>query len=158
MEQNTLNGLTLALSAGALACSGGVTTHATTATINYVLRGKFMAAKTAITGGTTPTTDAVSGNPIQLLANRGRAVVWCLDSAGAVKVVAGPAIDYLNGAFPVPPQFPEIPDDLVPFAYQVLKAASNASLVTFGTTNWNATGFTNSTQDILCLPDRPQTA
>jgi hypothetical protein len=60
------------------------------------------------------------------------------------------------GNFRHAPSFPHVPDDVCPFAYQVLKHYSEATSVTFGTSNWNTTGFTNVIVNVMQLPDRPQ--
>lgn len=161
MDQRIMRGMNFCTTSGLLTATGGVTTHDTTVTINYVLNGKI-ATKTAITTGATPTTDYVTGDAITLTKNNGRTVVWGLISGGTVKVIAGPitewdGTDWLNGAGA--PDFPNIPDDFVPFAYQVIKGASTVSGTwTFGTNNWNATGITSTITNVAVLPDRPDRA
>ena len=58
--QADMQGLNLCTTLGALALTGAATTHATTVTITYSVGGKGY-TKTAITGGTTPTTDYNTG-------------------------------------------------------------------------------------------------
>lgn len=157
MDQLANRGLNFCTTSGLLTATGAETVHDTTVTINYVLNGKI-ATKTAITDGTTPTTDYVTGNAITLTANKARTVVWGLISGGTVKVIAGPIVDWDGTAFVQPPNFPAIPDTFVPFAYQILKAGSTAGTITFGSSNWNATGFTNAIVNVAVLPDRPQTS
>jgi len=157
MEQALFRGMNFCTTSGLLTATGGVTTYDTTVTINYVLNGKI-ATKTAITAGTTPTTDYVTGESITLTASKGRVVVWGLISGGTVKVIAGPIVDWDGTNFRPAPDFPAIPDDFVPFAYQILKASSSAGTITFGSSNWNATGFTNSIVNVAVLPNRPQTS
>lgn len=157
MDKTTLYGMSLCLSTGLLTATGGVTTHDTTVTINYVIDG-VIRQKTAITTGATPTTDAVSGSSITLTASKARLAVWCLDSSGTVKVVAGDIVDWDGVAFNVPPPVPPIPETLVPFATQMLKASSAAGTITFGSSNWNATGFTNSIENVCVLRARPRTS
>lgn len=157
MEKVMLRGQNFCTTSGLLTATGAETVHDTTVTINYVLGGKI-ATKTAITDGATPTTDYVSGDAITLTASKARTVVWGLISGGTVKVIAGPIVDWDGTAFNVPPDFPSIPDTFVPFAYQILKASSAAGTITFGSSNWNATGFTNSIVNVAVLPDRPQTS
>ena len=86
-------------------------------------------------------------------------MVWGLNAVGTVQCAMGrhQRLD-MAGNFVVAPEFPTIPDDFCPFAYQVLKAGATASAsgVVFGTTNWNATGFTNVIQNVAFLPSRPQ--
>lgn len=157
MEKRKLYGQNFCTTSGLLTATGAETVYDTTVTINYVLNGKI-ATKTAVTDGTTPTTDYVSGSAITLTANKARTVVWGLISGGTVKVIAGDIVDWDGVAFNVPPPFPAIPDDFVPFAYQILKAGSTAGTITFGSSNWNATGFTNAIVNVAVLPDRPQTS
>lgn len=145
--------------AGLTGISGAATTFSTGVTTVYSLLGKAF-SKAAITGGATPTTDAVSGAAITLTANKGTVVVWGLDSGGNVKVLGG-SVETLDasGNFNAAPQFPAIPDTICPFAYSVHKAGSTLSgTFTFGTSNWNTTGMTHAVQDIVALPSRPQVA
>lgn len=159
MEKLTLRGQNFCTTPGALACTGAASTFATTTSINYALNGK-LATKTLVTGATTPTTGYSSGAAITLAASQARVIVWGLISGGTVKVLEGPVTtwdgtNYGNGGAPA---FPDIPDAFVPFAYQILKTSSTAGTITFGSSNWNATGFTNSIVNVAVLPDRPQTS
>lgn len=159
---------TKALTSGLLTATGAETVHDTTVTITYKINGKLY-AKTAITDGTTPTTDyntsaafpaLVGGNSVANAPGQGTVVVWALNSSGTVKCMQGSieALD-IGGSFVKAPLFPSIPDDVCPFAYQVLKAGNTAALSNiFGTANWNATGYTNVIQNVSVLPDRPQVA
>lgn len=155
MENSNLRGANFCTTSGLLTATGGETVYDTTVTINYVLDGKI-ATKTAVTDGVTPTTGYVSGSAITLTANKARVVVWGLISGGTVKVIEGDIVDWNGTAFVVPPPFPNIPDTFVPFAYQILKAGSTAGTITFGSSNWNATGFTNAIVNVAVLPARPQ--
>lgn len=152
---------------GLLTATGAVTTYDTTVTINYVIDGKI-STKTAITTGTTPTTDYNTGAAFPALVGgasvagaygHGCAVVWGLIAGGTVKCIMGPheSLD-VNGAFINAPQFPGIPEAFTPFAYQILKsgATASATAIIFGTANWNATGFTNAIVNVAELPKRPQ--
>jgi hypothetical protein len=139
-------GLTLATTSGLLTATGAETVYDTTATINFYIDGQLY-QKAAVTDGATPTTDAVTGAAITLTASKARVVKWCLDSSGTVKVVAGPITDWNGTAFDVAPADPEVPTTLCVFATQMLKASSSAGTLTFGSSNWNATGFTNSIQN-----------
>ena len=153
---NRIYGGNFCTTSGLLTATGAETVHDTTVTINYVIDGKIR-TKTAITDGVTPTTDAVTGAAFDALtANKGCIFLWCLDSSGTVKVIQGPIADMAGGSFVNPPQFPDFPDTLVPFAYMVAKAASTAGTITFGSSNWNATGFTNAIVNIATVPSRPQ--
>lgn len=137
---------------------GANTTYATTVTINFMIKGIMnTAAKGAVTGGTTPTTDGNTGAAITLTANYGTVVVWGMNLAGTVSVYKGSteALD-ATGAFIIAPQFPIVPDSICPFAYQVIKAgATTSGTWTFGSSNWNATGLSHSAKDVGTLPPRP---
>lgn len=162
MQTQDLGG-NIATTAGAFtgtSAFGANTTHATTNTINYAIDGKFY-TKTAITGGTTPTTDAATGAAITLTANYGTVVVWALDSSGNVKVYKGETVPLdAAGNFLDAPEFPgTIPQTVTPFAYHIIKAGSTTSGTwTFGSSNWNATGLTHAARDVAFLPSRPQTS
>lgn len=144
------------------AAFGANTTYATTVTINFMIKGVMnTAAKGAVTGGVTPTTDAATGLPITLTANYGLVVLWAMNLAGTVSAYASaPVALDVSGNFVVAPQFPtSLPDSVCPFAYQVIKAASNTvGTWTFGSSNWNATGLSHSAKDLGTLPARPVVA
>lgn len=160
----------ICFTSGLLTATGAVTTYDTTVTIVYALDGKIK-TKTAVTTGTTPMTDIrtglafpalVGGASVANTPGQGAIVVWCLKwSDGTIVATQGPAqaLD-MQGNFVISPQFPSIPEGLVPFAYQVLKAGATASAtaIVFGTANWNATGFTNVIQNVSMLPAIPQVA
>jgi len=157
MQNPRMQGAIFATTSGLLTAAGAETTHDTTVTITYCINGKAY-TKAAITSGTTPTTDVNTGGAFPALtANQGAVAVWGLNAAGTVQVAMSEVYDLdESGDFEVSPQFPPIPEDFCPFAYQLLKAGSTAGTIAFGTSNWNATGFTNSIQNVLTLPDRPQ--
>jgi hypothetical protein len=154
--------LTAAFSSGLLTATGAETVYDTTVTIQFAIAGKMGTAKTAVTDGATPTTDG-AGNALDTLTGtttggQGCTMVWCLTSAGAVRVFQGPvrSLD-AAGTFLHAPDFPEIDlNTYCPFAYQVLKHYGTASTITFGSSNWNATGFSNAIVNVSQLPARPQ--
>lgn len=155
-EVNPLRGLTAAFTSGLLTAAGAETVHDTTVTIVFAINGRLY-TKTAITDGATPTTDYRTGAAFEALdADEACTFVWCLNSSGAVKVVQGPVVK-VDGDTDRPlvrPSFPSIPDDVCPFAYQVVQTAGNSSAWTFGTSNWNATGVTDAIVNISTLPRR----
>ena len=164
MQAKDLIGLTMqCVKAGLTGISGAASTHSTGATtLQYAIRGKAY-SKAQISGGTTPTTDDVSGSAITLTANQGRVVVWSLDSSGNVKCQAGPVVDLDSAGAFIDGKMPPMPwvdlSSRAPFAYTVHKAGSTTSGTwTFGTSNWNATGLTHTVVDVLQLPPRPQTS
>lgn len=142
-----------------LTATGAETVHDTTVLLNFAINGKAYTKSGTNADQVTPTTDAVTAAAFATLAaSQACAMVWCYNLSGTVKVVQGPVVSWDGTAFEVPPAFPYIPDTLCPFAYQILKASSSAGTITFGTSNWNATGFTNAIVNVLTLPDRPQTS
>lgn len=143
---------------GLLTATGAETVHDTTVTIAFSVNGKAT-TKTAITDGATPTTDAVTGAAFEAFGpSEGCVFVWALTAGGTVKVAQGTVESWDGTAFTVAPKFPNVPDTMTPFAYQVVKASSTASAWTIGTSNWNATGVTNAIVNVHELPDRPQVA
>ena len=163
-------GINLVTTSGLLTAAGAVLTHDATVTIGYSIDGKFT-TKAPIVAGTTPTTDVNTGVAFPILVGGGNTTpptpgsgavaVWGLIAGGTVVVAMGPATALdLQGNFLYAPQFPAIPDTMVPFAYQVLKAGATASAtaIRFGASVWNAVGFTNVIQNVMALPSRPQVA
>lgn len=163
-EARKLTGITAAFSSGALTGTGAETVFDTTVTITYAIGGKLY-TKTAVTDGTTPTTDFNTSATFAsqaLAAETGSVFVWGLDKDGNVKLMQGSVtavrggITTTAGSFDVYPQFPTIPDTVCPFAYTVVKLAPSASAWTIGTSNWNASGVSVAHVNISQLPDRPQ--
>lgn len=159
MRGNIIRGQTACLGRAALTAAGAETVYDTANAIDYAINGKLY-AKAAVTDGTTPTTDANTGDAFTALAASQTCVfVWLLTSDGTVKVAQGEIEDlqanddYEDGGIP---QFPAIPDDHCPFAYQVVKNKSTGSSWTFGSGNWNATGIEDLIVNCMHLPDRPQ--
>lgn len=129
----------------------------TAAAISFAIKGKSF-TKATISGGATPTTDAVLAAAFPpLAANQGTVVVLGLDSGGNIKAAQG-SIETLDasGGFILAPQFPVMPDTIACFCYIVCKNGSTGSAWTFGTSNWNATGMTATPVNIIMIPDRPQ--
>lgn len=157
MEQNEIAGLNMALGFANLTGLSGAATTFTTSAFPYSLRGKAY-NNGAVAGGATPTTDFLTGLPITLVAGQGRAVLWCVDAAGNERAIAGPVVALdANGAFIDPPQLPQIPDTLCPFAYSLHRAdPTTVGTWTFGVSNWNATGLVHVAQSLSTYPDRAQ--
>lgn len=158
MDSLTLAGLTMATNSGLLTATGAVTTYDTTVAIEYMIGGKFGTALAAVTTGATPPADANGVTLATLTADQGCILVWGVNAAGTVQVMQGEtqAIDGDSDLFLKEPQFPALPADFCPFAYQVLKTTGAAGVITIGTSNWDATGFSNAIVNIGVLPDRPQ--
>lgn len=156
MQSNDFRGLNFATTSSLLTATGAETVHDTTVALSFCINGKALSKSGTNADQTTPTVDAVTGAAITQVASQLRVVVWCYNASGTVKVVAGDVVSW-DGTNATPmPQFPNVPNDLCPFAYQVLKTSSSAGTITFGTSNWNATGFTNAIVNVLVLPDHPQ--
>ncbi len=161
-------GSMLSTTSGLLTATGAETVHDTTVAVEFAIDGK-RASKAAITDGVTPILDhitgvafpiLVGGNSVAGVAGQGCAVVWGLQADGTVVCSQGAiqALD-LQGNFVKAPQFPPIAVDMAVFAYMILKAGATAAVSnTFGTTNWNATGYTNVIVNVGDLPTRPQIA
>lgn len=152
---NAIQGGNVALSKAGLA-TGTTTTSTIAAAVNYTINGKYMAQKAIATNAATPTTDAVTGAAFNgMTANKACVFVYCLDSAGAIKVAQGKVVPYTDttaGSTICP--FPLIPDTLTPIGYMVIKAgATTVGTWTFGSNNWATTGITVDTPvDVMSLP------
>lgn len=136
--------------------SGAATTFSSSA-LPYAIRGKAYTLG-AQSGATTPTTDTGTGVAIPSLAkNYGTSFVWGVNASGTVQVIQGSvnALD-VGGLFILPPTFPALPDNFCPLAYTIHKNGSTGSAWTFGTSNWNATGMTNTVVNLATMPDHPQ--
>lgn len=134
--------------------TGAATTYSTSA-FSPVIRGKSF-AKAAVAGGATPTTDAVSGAAMTLVANQAAVFVWGVNAAGTVQVLKGATVSYTDtSAGSTEVKLPAIPDTFCPFAYVVIKAGSTVSGTwTFGSSNWNATGIViDAVVNLFSLPD-----
>lgn len=161
MEPQLVGPLTAMLTKAGLA-AGTTTTTTTTGSLvmYYMIKGK-MYSFTGAANGATPTTDALTGAaflPIGL--NKAGVFAWCLDAAGALKVVQGGIVDYSDaGVFATAPQFPSIPDTLCLIGYELVKVISTGSAWTMGVSNQaSQTGITKVFQDCGSIPDRPQIA
>lgn len=149
-----------ATTVGLLTATGGETVHDTTLAIHYCIDG-IGYSKAAITDGATPTTDAVSGAALTLTGTSTTGqqvyVVWCLDTSGNVKCIFGTKVAVNVSGKPTgnPPLVPSVPGTLAPFALQLLTHTGQASTVTFGSSNWNTSGFTNSIKNMIGFIKRP---
>lgn len=167
MENINYRGVTMAHSNSLLTAAGAETVHDTTVRLDFSIDGKMYSKSGTNADQTTPTTDygdsvAFSDSSKTLTGvasagGQGTVVVWGYNSSNAVKCMMG-SRETLDAAgnFAKSPQFPSIPADICPFAYQVLKHYGQASTVTFGTSNWNTSGFTNAIVNVANLPARPQ--
>lgn len=142
---------------GVLATAGGVTTHATTVAIKYMIAG-ILYSKATITGGGTPTVDGNTGLAFKPIpADSIGCFVWGLDAGGAVSLYQGDILGVdgstdIAEAFPQPPG---LPAGVAPFGYTVVQSTGASSNFIVGASNWNATGITVGTHDIGVIPARP---
>lgn len=161
-----VNGITAAHSNSLLTATGAETLHDTTVRLDFSIGGKMYSKSGTNADQATPTTDygdsvLFSDTSKKLTGTsttgQGTVVVWGYLYDGTVKCMMGSreSLDSA-GTFAKAPSFPAIPSNVCPFAYQVLKHYGQASTVTFGTSNWNTSGFTNAIVNVFTLPDRPQ--
>lgn len=158
MNSIDMAGATCCTTSSLLTATGAETVHDSTVLLNFCINGKAYTKSGTNADQVTPTSDHVTGATFTALtASEGCVMVWCYNASGTVKVVQS-EINTLDaaGLFVDACEFPVLPDDIVPFAYMVCKAGSTAGTVAFGTSNWNATGFTNAIVNIMTLPNRPQ--
>jgi len=143
--------------------TGTTASYTTTVTVVGVINGKFVTGLTAQTNAALPTTDVnTSAAFLGLLRSQGTVLVWGQNAAGTTQIAQGTIEDLdTAGNFINAPQFPSIPDTMMPFSYQVLKAGVTASATVKlvpGVDAWAATGYTNAIVPIATLPVRPQVA
>jgi hypothetical protein len=129
----------------------------TAAAIGFCIKGKAY-TKATISGGATPTTDAITGAAfLPLAASRACNFVLGLDSGGNIKAAQGTIVTLdPSGNLQADSEFPFLPDTMCPFAYITCKNGSTGSAWTFGSSNWNATGMTATPVSVMALPARPQ--
>lgn len=145
--------------------AGTTSTYTTTAITKCAINGKWATDLAVQTNTASPTTDAATGNaftPIQI--NQGGVFVWGVNAAGAIKVVQGqvvntqPGVAAVPGSFNEVPYMPVLPDDFCPICYTVVRVGPTGAAWTFGASNWTATAVVATFQDVMGLPDRPQSA
>jgi hypothetical protein len=160
MERLTFRGQTFAGGSSLLTATGAETVHDTTVLLNFCINGIAYQKSGTNADQTTPTTDYNTGAAfLPITASHSCVFVWAYNSSGTAKVMQGPIVDWDGVAFKQNPSFPSIPDDVCPFAYQIVKGASTVvGNWDFGTDNWNDTGITSSIKNVMVLPDRPQAA
>lgn len=154
--------LTICLSKATVA-AGTTSTLSSTGTVVYGIHGKAY-SHAALSNTATPTIDINTGTTFaQIPANFGAAIVIGFNAAGTLVAAQGglQALD-VAGNFIISPQFPAIPDNFCPIAYEIIKAGATASSApgwVFGTSNQaSVTGITYAIDDLITLPDRPQVA
>ena len=146
--------------------AGTTSTYTTTATTAFAINGKFGTTLAAQTNTASPTLDANTGVAFPaILADNCAVLVWGTTLAGVIALCQGPSVALAPGvtttvgAFIAAPQFPALPDNFCPMAYQIVRVSPTGATFTAGTTSWTASGITCTTmKNIATLPDRPQIA
>jgi len=146
--------------------AGTTSTYTTTVTTAFAINGKFGTTLGAQTNTASPTLDANTGVAFPaVLADNCACLVWGTTLAGAIAVCQGPSVATAAGvtttvgAFIAAPQFPALPENFCPMAYQIVRVSPTGATFTTGTTSWTASGITCTTmKNISTLPDRPQIA
>ena len=101
-------------------------------------------------GGASTSADAPDNN-----SGQAAILVHCTTAGGVTKSIQGPSVQLdASGNLQNALQFPQIPDTLTPYCYQVLKAGLTAGDIVPGTSNWNATGFTSTVVNVAVLPSK----
>lgn len=160
-----LNGLTTGTIKTGL-IKGTTSTLTTTVTSAGMINGKYVSGVTALTNSAAPTSDAATGSAfVALTDNKATVLVVGQNASGTVLMAQGSIVDTQVGVtttagdFINAPQFPNLPDDMVVWGYNMVRTAPSAADYTPGTSSWTATGITAS-EFVQCgvLPDRPVTA
>ena len=159
----SIRGVTMSHSNSLLTATGAETVHDTTVRLDFSIDGKMYSKSGTNVDATTPTTDYNTGAAFDGLlgvasaGGKGCVFVWAYNKDGTVKVMQG-TVETLDaaGTFANPPQFPNVPDDVCPFAYSVSKNYGQATTFTFGSSNWNASGHSHAIVNVATLPSRPQ--
>ena len=146
--------------------AGTTSTYTTAATTAFTINGKWGTTLGAQTNTASPTLDAVTGVAFTAItSNNCACLVWGTNLAGTIAVCQGPSVATAAGvtttvgAFIAAPQFPALPEDFCPMAYQIVRVSPTGSSFTMGSTNWTASGITCTVmKNIATLPDRPQIA
>jgi hypothetical protein len=157
-----INGMTVnQVSAGFVL--GTTSTYTTTASTATAANGVFGTTLTAQTNTASPTVDATTGVAfVPMTANQASVLVWGVNAAGVIKLAQGQVVPTevgvttTAGNFINAPQFPALPDDFVPLAYNLVRTSPTGSSFTAGTTAWAASGITCSVaKNVQTLPARP---
>ena len=158
MDQLALGAVTMTHGKAGLA-AGTTTTITIANTIDFSIKGKAY-QKAAASNAATPTTDRQTGAAFTALA-ASRACIFavCLDSDGTIRVYQGPIVTLdASDNYSVAPEPPGIKDTDCPIGAIVAKNISTGSAWTFGSSNWTATGMSDTFVDLATMPDRPFTS
>lgn len=157
-QSSDVRGGTISTVKAGLTAGATTSTYTTAAATTCSIGGKMATTLAAQTNAATPTTDGNGAAFTALAASQGCILVFTVNAAGTLKVFQGPseALDAAND-FESACDFPYIDlSTYAPFAYVVVKNSAAGSAWTFGTSNWSATGLTDTYTDVTTLPLRPQ--
>jgi hypothetical protein len=143
--------------------TAGTTTTLTSANAMELSIGNKSYKKAATTNEATPTTDALTGVAfLPITAGKGGVFTTCRDAAGALKVVQGQIVDLDPlGGFIHAPWFGPQKQELAPYGYILIKAATGAASWTFGASNLAGPPSNVTITYVDCangMPGRPQIA
>lgn len=139
--------------------AGTTSTYTTTAATVCAIGGKFATALSAQTNTATPTTQGDSSAFTALAASQISVFVYCVVAAGTIAVFQGSVEDMAVDTVIRAPLFPSLDlETYCPFGYVIVKNGSTGSAWTYGSSNWTATGVTDTYTDVFVLPNRPQTS
>lgn len=159
MQNSELSGINLSLANTVTVATAAAATLATTNATVAVVNGAFTTALGSGAGKALSLvgTDGVTAKAaVALAVSQACVIVNCVNAAGQMKNVQGPVVNLdAAGALTSALPFPQIPDNLTPFSYLVVKAGSTSSGFTPGVTNWDATGITTTVSNVMVLPSRP---
>lgn len=160
MGSRNYDGMTLCLSNGAGLIAGTTSSYTTTVAVAGIINGEHATELAAQTNTATPTTDANGAAFTALAASEASVFVFGIIAAGTIAVMQGEvvAMDADTNEPLYNPEFPGIPDTMLPFGFGVIKNGSTGSAWTFGASNWTATGVVDTFTDVGVLPARPQAA
>ncbi len=145
--------------------AGTTSTYSTTATTAGAINGQAVTGLAAQTNTAAPTTDAATAAAfLPVGVNKTTVIVYGTKLDSTIQACQGSientevGVTTTVGAFIVPPQFPNLPDNFMPIGYFVVRTAPSAAAWTPGTSSWTASGVTVTSRSIIgARPDRPQT-
>lgn len=159
MQNSELSGINISLANAVTAATAAAATLGTTNATVALVNGAFA---TALAGGAGKALSLVGPDGVTakaaaaLAVSQAVVIVNCVNAAGQMKNIQGQPVnlDAAGGLVSALP-FPQIPDNLTPFSYLVVKAGATSSGFTPGVTNWDATGVTTTVVNVGTLPPRP---
>ena len=157
MLLDRMRGITACFSDALVTAQGSEALNDSAAVV-YSVNGK-MDSLAAQSSATAIALDANGDAFVSIAASEGCVLVWGVLLGGTVMSIMQSEIkkldtdtdDWFSGGIP---QYPPLPDNFCPMAYQVLKNAAGNSAFAIGVTNWDQ--ITDLIVNVSQLPDRPQ--